>query len=151
MSAKTAVMQYGNLRALLSGSFSNTSWASSGGSTAIWIGLHTGNPGEACSTAAEGGYAAYTRARTDRSTAGTTPYGWAVTSGTTAATAAPVGNVDFPQVATTSTGTFTHFSLWPSSGATSTQAYYYGSLSPTINFAQNTTPRITTSSSLTEA
>lgn len=151
MSAKTAVMQFGLLQALLSGSFANTSWASSAGSTAIWIGLHTADPGEACSTANEGGYAAYTRARTDRSTAGTSPYGWSVSSGTSAATAAPVGNVDFPQVATTSTGTFTHFSMWPSSGATSTQGYYYGSLSPTINFAQNTTPRITTSSSLTEA
>ena len=118
---------------------------------AVFASLHTADPGEACSTAAEGGYTAYTRARTDRSTAGTSPYGWNVSSGSTAATAAPVGNVDFPQVATTSTGTFTHFSLWPSSAATSTQAYYYGSLSPTINFAQNTTPRITTSSSLTEA
>lgn len=151
MSAKTAVMQYGNLLALLNGNFAQTSWAASAGSTSIWIGLHTADPGEACSTASEGGYAAYARAQTARSTAGTTPYGWAVSSGTTAATAAPVGNVDFPQAATTTTGTFSYFSLWPTSGATSTQAYYYGSLSPTINFAQNTTPRITTSSSLTEA
>jgi hypothetical protein len=151
MSAKTAVMQFGLLRSILNASFANTSWATSGGSTAIWVGLHTGDPGEAASTAAEGGYTAYTRARTDRSTAGTSPYGWSVSSGSTAATAAPVGNVDFPQVATTSTGTFTHFTLWPSSAATSTQAYYYGSLSPSINFGQNTTPRITTSSSLTEA
>lgn len=150
MSAKTAVMQYGLLKAILEGSFANTSWATSGGSTSIWIGLHTADPGEAASTAAEGGYAAYTRAQTDRSTAGTTPYGWSVSSGTVA-TAAPVGNVDFPQAATTTTGTFSYFSLWPSSAATSTQAYYYGALSPTINFAQNTTPRITTSSSLTEA
>ena len=149
MAGKTAVMQFANLKALFEGSFTNTSWASSAGSTSIWVGLHTADPGEAASTAAEGGYTAYARAQTNRSTVGTSPYGWAVTSGTVA-TVAPVGNVDFPQVATTTTGTFSYFSVWPSSGATSTQAYYIGSLSPSINWGQNTTPRITTSSSITE-
>lgn len=150
MSAKSAVFQYGLLRNVFSGLVTNTSNLSTAGSTAIWIGLHTADPGEACSTASEGGYTAYTRAQTDRSTVGTSPYGWAVTSGT-AATVAVIGNVDFPQVATTTTGTFTHFTIWPSSAATSTQAYYYGTLSPNINWGQNTTPRITTSSSITEA
>jgi hypothetical protein len=149
MAGKTAVMQYGLLRAIFSGAFGNTSFASSAGSTSIWIGLHTADPGESASTAAEGGYTAYARAQTDRSTQGTSPYGWAVSSGTVA-TVAPVGNVDFPQVATTTTGTFSYFSVWPSSNATSTQAYYIGSLSPTINWGQNTTPRITTASSITE-
>ena len=148
--SKTAVFQYGILRNLFSGLSTHTSAFSTAGSTALWVGLHTADPGEAASTAAEGGYAAYTRAQTDRSTVGTTPYGWAVTSGTIA-TVAPVGNIDFPQVATTSTGTFTYGSIWPSSGATSTQAYYTGALSPSINWGQNTTPRITTSSSITEA
>jgi hypothetical protein len=149
MAGKTAVMQYGLLRAIFSGKFTDTSFGSSAGSTSIWIGLHTADPGESASTASEGGYTAYTRAQTDRSTQGTSPYGWAVTSGTVA-TVAPVGNVDFPQVATTTTGTFSYFSVWPSSAATSTQAYYIGSLSPTINWGQNTTPRITTASSITE-
>jgi hypothetical protein len=149
MAGKTAVMQYGLLRSIFSGKFTDTSFASSAGSTSLWIGLHTGDPGEAASTASEGGYTAYTRAQTDRSTAGTTPYGWAVTSGTVA-TVAPVGNVDFPQVATTTTGTFSYFSVFPSSAATSTQAYYIGALSPAINWGQNTTPRITTASSITE-
>lgn len=149
MAGKTDVMQFGLLRAIFSGSFSNTSFASSAGSTSLWIGLHTADPGEAASTAAEGGYTAYARAQTDRSTQGTSPFGWSVTSGAVA-TVAPVGNVDFPQVATTTTGTFTHFTVWPSSNATSTRAYYVGSLSPTINWGQNTTPRITTASSITE-
>jgi hypothetical protein len=137
------------LRAIFSGKFTDTSFASSAGSTSLWIGLHTADPGESASTASEGGYTAYTRAQTDRSTAGTTPYGWAVTSGTVA-TVAPVGNVDFPQVATTTTGTFSYFSVFPSSAATATQAYYIGALSPAINWGQNTTPRITTASSITE-
>ena len=150
MSAKTAVMQYGNLRLLFSGLAGNTSWAATAGTTAIWLSLHTADPGEAASTASEGGYAAYARAQTDRSTVGTSPFGWAVSSGTVA-TVAPVGTVNFPQVATTSTGTFTHCAVWPTSNATSTQAYYYGTISPNINFGQNVTPQITTASSITEA
>jgi len=149
MAGKTAAFQYGLLRNIFSGLTTHTSNLSTAGSTALWVGLHTADPGEAASTAAEGGYAAYTRVQTDRSTAGTTPYGWAVTSGTVA-TVAPVGNLDFPQVASTTTGTFSYFTIWPTSGATSTQAYYVGSLSPVINWGQNTTPRITTSSSITE-
>lgn len=149
MAGKSAVTQYGVLRLIFNALTTHTSFAATAGTTAVWIGLHTADPTDAASTAAEGGYAAYTRAQTDRSTAGTTPYGWAVTSGTVA-TIAPTGNVDFPQNTATSTGTFTHFSIWPSSDATSTRATYVGTLSPNINFAQNTTPRITTSSSITE-
>lgn len=149
MAGKSAVFQYGVLRNLFCGLTTHTSAFSTAGSTAHWIGLHTADPGEACSTAAEGGYTAYTRAQTDRSTVGTSPYGWAVTSGTLA-TVAPIGNVDFPQVATTTTGTFSYFTIWPTSDATSTQATYIGALSPVINWSQNTTPRITTSSSITE-
>lgn len=149
MAGKSDVMQYGNMRSLFSALFGNTSWAASAGTTAIWIGLHTADPGESCSTASEGGYTAYARAQTDRSTVGTSPYGWAVTSGTVA-TVAPTGNVDFPAVATTSTGTFSYFTVWPASNATSTRAYYVGTLSPVINFSQGVTPRVTTSSSITE-
>lgn len=149
MAGKTAVYQYGALRAYFSALTTHTSHFSTAGTTAIWVSLHTGDPTDAASTASEGGYAAYTRVQTDRSTVGTSPYGWAVTSGTVA-TVAPIGNLDFPQVATTSTGTFTHFATWPASDATSSRATYVGTLSPSINFSQNTTPRITTASSITE-
>lgn len=125
---------------------------STGGSTSLWVGLMTSDPGDAGSTAAEGGYTGYARVQTDRSTQGTTPYGWAVSSGTGAANAtmAPVGNLDFPQNATTSTGTFTHFGLFPSSNAQASSGLYYGTLTPNINFASGVTPRITTGSSITE-
>jgi hypothetical protein len=149
MAGKSAVFQFALMQTVFSGLVTNTSNLATAGTTALWLGLHTADPAEACSTANEGGYTAYTRARTDRSTVGTSPYGWAVTSGTVA-TVAPVGNVDFPQVATTTTGTFSYFTLWPTSDATSTRAFYVGSLSPVINWSQNTTPRITTSSSITE-
>lgn len=149
MASKTAVSQYGLLRLIFCGLTTHTSWAATAGSTAIWVSLHTADPGEAASTAAEGGYTAYARAQTDRSTVGTSPFGWAVSSGTLA-TVAPVGAVTFPQVATTSTGTFTHAAIWPSSNATSTQAIYVATISPNISFGQNVTPQITTASSITE-
>ncbi len=149
MASKTAVMQYGLLRLIFSGLAGNSSWGATAGTTAIWVSLHTADPGEAASTASEGGYTAYARAQTDRSTVGTSPFGWAVSSGTVA-TVAPTGTINFPQVATTSTGTFTFAAIWPSSAATSTQAYYVASISPTINFSQNVTPQLTTASSITE-
>ena len=149
MAGKSAVTQYGVLRLIFNALTTHTSFAATAGTTALWIGIHTADPTDACSTADEGGYAQYTRVQTDRSTVGTSPYGWGVTSGTVA-TVAPLGVVPFPQNTSTSTGTFTHFTVWPSSDATSTRATYQGTLSPNINFQQNTTPQITTSSSITE-
>lgn len=147
--AKTNVFELALLKLIFEGNTTNSSNMSTAGSTAIWVSLHTADPTDAASTANEGGYAAYTRAKTDRSTQGSSPYGWSVSSGDPA-TCAPTGNVDFPQNTATTTGTFTYFAVWPSSAATSTQAYYTGTLSPSINFSQNVTPRITTASSITE-
>lgn len=121
--------------------------AATTGSTLLWLGLHTADPGDAGSTAAEGGYAQYTRASVQRSTAGFT-----LTSGTSTAKASisPTTAVDFPQNTSTSTGTFTHFSIYSSSVISSSGGLYNGTISPSINFSQNVTPRITTGSSITE-
>jgi hypothetical protein len=126
-----------------------TNVCSSGGSTSWWLALCTADPGDAGSTANEGGYAAYTRIQTDRSTAST---GWSVTSGTSSLTAgaSPTSVLGFPQVATTSTGTFTHFVLYPSSNAQASSGLYGGTVSPNINFSQNVTPQLTTGSTITE-
>lgn len=124
-----------------------SSFASTVGTTGLWLGLHTADPGDSGTTAAEGGYAAYTRVKVDRSTAA-----WNVSSaaGVGAASAQPLANIDFPQVATTSTGTFGWFSVNMSSGSTGPDALYLGTISPVINFSQNVTPRLTTGSSITE-
>jgi hypothetical protein len=129
-----------------------TNVCATGGSTSWWLGLMTADPTDSGSTANEGGYAAYARVQTDRSTQGTSPFGWAVSSGTGAsvASASPTGTVSFPQCATTSTGTFTHFMLFPSSAAQASSGLYGGTISPNINFGQNVTPQLTTSSSITE-
>ena len=149
MAGKSDTLEYDFLRLIFNG-VAITSMCATGGSTQLWLGLHTADPGDACSTAAEGGYAQYTRTKTDRSSAAST--GWGVTSGTSAtdASAAPVTNVDFPQNTSTSTGTFTHASVWMSSNAGSSGCLYFGTVSPNINFSQNVTPRLTTSSSVTE-
>lgn len=146
--AKSDSFEYAFLKQTFNGTaIANIS--SSGGSTSIWAALHTADPGEAGSTALEGGYAAYTRVLTDRSTGAT---GWAVTSGTSAAvaSASPVGAIQFPQNTAVTTGTFTFFSVYTSSNISSSGMLYSGPISPTINFAQNVTPRLTTGSSITE-
>jgi len=126
-----------------------TNMAASAGTTSLWIGLMTADPTESGSTANEGGYTAYARAQTDRGTAASSPFGWLVSSGTVMS-ASPRGNVDFPTCATTSTGTFTHFMLFPSSAAQASSGYYYGTVTPNINFGSGVTPRLTTTSSITE-
>lgn len=149
MAGKSDTLEYHMLRLVFNG-VAVTSLAATAGTTQLWLGLHTADPGDACSTAAEGGYAQYARVKTDRSSAAST--GWGVSSGTDAtdASAAPVTNVDFPQNTSTSTGTFTHASIWMSSNASSSGCLYFGTVSPNINFSQNVTPRLTTSSSVTE-
>lgn len=118
-----------------------------GGTTQLWLGLHTADPGEAGSTANEGGYAAYARVAVDRSTGG-----WVATSNATTApaSASPVATVSFPAVATTSTGTFTHASVYSTSGSTGPQALYTGTVTPNINFSNGVTPQLTTGSAITE-
>lgn len=149
MAGKSDKFEYDFLRCVFNG-VAITNVCATGGTTSIWIGLMTADPGDAGSTANEGGYAQYTRVKTDRSSAAST--GWAVTSGTGAAAASvsPVANVDFPQETATSTGTFTHFGVFPSSDAQASSGLYYGTLSPNVNFSQNVVPRITTGSSITE-
>ena len=149
MPGKSDTLEFHLLRLIFNG-VGISSIATSVGTTSLWMGLHTADPGDACSTAAEGGYAQYTRVKTDRSSAAST--GWGVTSGTsnTKATAAPVANVDFPQNTSTSTGTFSHGSVWMTSDGGSSACLYAGTISPNVNFSQNVTPRLTTGSSITE-
>ena len=147
--SKTDKFEYDFLRLTFNG-VAVTNIAATAGTTGIWMGLHTANPGDAGSTAAEGGYTEYVRLKTDRSTGAST--GWAITSGTSAASASasPVTNLDFPQSLSTSTGTFTHISVNPSSNSAGDAALYTGTVTPNINWGQNVTPRLTTASSITE-
>jgi len=109
----------------------------------LWVGLHTADPGDTGTQGvSEGGYGQYTRIQTTRSTAG-----WSAS--TASGQASPVANIDFPQNTSTSTGTFTHASIGLTSASTAGKVLASGTLSPTINFSQNVTPRLTTGSSFT--
>jgi hypothetical protein len=112
--------------------------------TNLWVALHTADPADTGTQGTnEGGYTAYTRISVARTTAG-----WVCsTSGN--GSVSPVANIDFPQVATTSTGTFTHASIGVTSASTSGKIIASGTISPNINFSQNVTPRLTTASSFT--
>lgn len=144
--SKGDVLEFEFLQAVLCGK-AITGISATAGTTNTWAALHTADPTDAGSTAAEGGYAAYTRVAVARSTTG-----WAVTSGTSnaVASASPVANVDFPQNAAATTGTFTHFSIYASSNAQSTACWYIGTVTPNINFSNGVTPRLTTGTSITE-
>lgn len=115
--------------------------------TGLWCALHATDPSTTGQTGgAEGGYTAYTRVLTTRSTAG-----FSLTSGTstTPATISPVAAINFPQCATTSTGTFAFCSFGSTSSGVG-QIFYVGAISPTINYGNGVTPQISTGSSITE-
>lgn len=144
--SKGDVLEHELLNAILCGK-AITGISATAGTTNTWVGLHTADPTDSGSTGAEGGYAAYARVAVARSTTG-----WAVTSGTSnaVASASPVANIDFPQNTAATTGTFTHFSIFASSAATSTACWYIGTVTPNINFGNGVTPRLTTGTSITE-
>lgn len=146
MAGKSDAFEYDFMRMTFNGT-AITNISATGGTTQLWLAFCTADPGDAGSTAAEGGYAQYVRVATQRSTAG-----WSVTSGTSAAmaSASPVAAISAPQNTSTSTGTFTHASIYPSSSSVGSAALYTGAITPNINFSQNVTPQLTTASSITE-
>lgn len=150
MAGKSDTLETALLQLIFEGKATNFPLGATNGSTSLWLGLFTADPTEAVSTANEGGYAAYTRVKTDRSTATST--GWSVSSGTStgAASVSPVTTLSFPQNTATSTGTFTFGAVYTSSNGGSSLALYFGAISPTINFSQNVTPQLTSGSSITE-
>lgn len=110
--------------------------------TDVWVALHTSDPGDAGTLGTnELAATGYTRIATTRSTAG-----WTVASGS----ASPVAAITFPTLTSTSTGTITHFSVGATSATTAGAIFYSGTVSPNINYQQNTQPVLTTGSSITE-
>ena len=150
MAGKSDTLEFALLQFVFNAVVTNFSIGATAGTTSIWAALFTADPTDAGSTANEGGYAAYTRVKTDRSSAAST--GWAVSSGTGAAlpVASPVTSLSFPQNTATSTGTFTYGAFYTSSNVGTSGMLYFGPLNPSINFAQNVTPQITSGSSITE-
>lgn len=70
--------------------------------------------------------------------------GWTVTGNSVS----PVANIDFP-AGTGGSGTVTHFSVGPTGGG-ATKIFYSGTVTPNIVTGSGVTPRLTTSSTITE-
>jgi len=108
--------------------------------TNLFVSLHTADPGEAGSqTTSECAYTSYARVAVAR-----TSGGWTVTNNSVS----PAANIDFPQ-ATGGSETATHFAV----GTASTGAgklLYSGTVTPSIAISNGVTPRLTTSSAITE-
>jgi hypothetical protein len=135
--------------ALLELVFKNTNAANIGDATGLrgsstagsfYVSLHTGDPGEAGNqTTSETAYTSYARVAVARSGSGFTVTGNSVS---------PAANVDFPEC-TGSTSTVTHFGIGTASSGAGV-LLYKGAVSPSISVSTGVTPRLTTSSAVTE-
>lgn len=108
--------------------------------TNLYVSLHTADPGEAGDqTTSETSYTSYARVAVARSGSG-----WTVTGNSVS----PAANVDFPQC-TGGSATITHAAVGTASSGTG-KLLYKGALTPNISVSSGVTPRITTSSTITE-
>lgn len=108
--------------------------------TNLFVALHTADPGETGTQATnEVSYTGYGRATVAR-----TSGGWTIT----ASSVSPTANIDFG-ACTAGTATATHASVGVAvSGAT--KLLYSGALTPNISISAGVTPRIPTTSTITE-
>ncbi len=109
--------------------------------TNLYISLHTADPGEAGNqTSNEIAYTGYARQAVARSAGGFTVTGNSVS---------PAANVDFPEMSGGAGGTVTHWCIGTVSSGTG-KILYSGTVSPNIAVATGVTPRIKSTSTVTE-
>ncbi len=108
--------------------------------TNLYASLHTADPGETGTQAtSECAYTSYARVAVAR-----TSSGWTVTNNSVS----PASDISFP-AATGGTETATHWGIGvASSGAT--KLLYSGTITPNISISSGVTPKVTTSSTITE-
>lgn len=108
--------------------------------TSLYIALHTADPGEAGSqTTSECTYTSYARVAVLR-----TAVGWSVSGNSVS----PAASIDFP-AATGGSETAQYASVGTASSGAG-KILYSGAILPTIAIASGVTPRLTTSSTITE-
>jgi len=108
--------------------------------TNLYVSLHTADPGEAGDqSTSEATYTSYARVAVLR-----TSGGWTVTNNSVS----PVANIDFPNC-TGGTNTITYFGVGTAASGAGI-LYYSGTVSPSISVSSGVTPRLTTSSTITE-
>lgn len=108
--------------------------------TNLYVSLHTADPGDSGNqTTSETAYTSYARVAVARTTGG-----WTVTANSVS----PVANIDFP-ACTGGTATITHFGVGTASSSTG-KLLYKGTVTPNISVSTGVTPRLTTSTAITE-
>lgn len=107
--------------------------------TSIYVGLHTGDPGEAGSmSTSEAAYGSYSRVGVARTTGG-----WTVTGDHVN----PVADITFAQAASgTESETYCSFGK---SGSGAAEILFSGAVTPYIPVATGVTPRLTTATQIT--
>jgi hypothetical protein len=108
--------------------------------TQLFVSLHTADVGEAGSqTTNEVAYTGYARVGVNRNTGG-----WTVTANSVS----PAANIDFG-ACTAGTATATHWAVGTASTGTG-KVLYKGTISPSISISSGVTPRLTTTTAVTE-
>ena len=108
--------------------------------TNLYVSLHTSDPGEAGDqTTNETNYTSYARVAVARSGSG-----WTVTNNSVS----PAAEISFP-ACTGGTATITHFAVGTAASSTG-KLLYSGTVSPNISVSSGVTPKLTTSTAITE-
>ena len=133
--------------AIMSLIFNATAWANyadnaaASPQTAISVGLHTADPGDAGTmSTSEVAYTSYARVSVNRTTGAG---GWTVTGGSVS----PGANIDFP-AGTGGSGTVTNASTGKTGGGAAA-ILLKGTVTPNIVTGNGITPRLTTATTLT--
>lgn len=107
----------------------------------LYVSLHTATPDETGNqTSSEISYTGYSRVAVSRDTDG-----WTVTNNSVS----PVAAITFGEMTAGAGGTVTHFAVGTASSSTG-KILYYGTVTPNIVVSNGVTPRLTTSSAITE-
>lgn len=106
----------------------------------LYVALHTADPGEAgAQNTSECSYTGYARVAVARSAGG-----WSITNNVVS----PVAEIAFPE-ATAGSETATHFSIGTAASGAG-KILYKGAISPTIAITAGVSPRLKTTSTITE-
>lgn len=109
--------------------------------TNLYVSLHTADPGEAGDqTTSEISYTGYARVAVAR-----TSGGWTVTTNSVS----PNANIEFGAMTGGAGGTVTHVGIGTASSGAG-KLLYSGAVSPTLSITTGSTPRLTTSTTITE-
>lgn len=109
--------------------------------TDLYVSLHTADPGDAGNqTTNETAYTGYARVAVARSGSG-----WTVTGNSVS----PAANIDFGECTASPGAAVTHFGIGTASSGTG-KLLYKGAVNPNITMAVGVTPRLKTTSAITE-